>query len=81
MEKITLIIEGMSCGMCEAHIRDAIRRAVPDAKKVSAKRAASEASFLTGSPVEETKLREAIEQTGYRYAGMRVEPLEKKRWF
>lgn len=27
MVKITLKIDGMSCGMCEAHINDAVRAA------------------------------------------------------
>ena len=31
-------IEGMMCGMCETHIADTIRKAVPDAKKVKASR-------------------------------------------
>ena len=27
MVKITLDVEGMACGMCEAHVNDAIRKA------------------------------------------------------
>ena len=38
MIKTTLKIDGMMCGMCEAHVCDAIRRAIPAAKKVSAAR-------------------------------------------
>ena len=34
MVKITLDIEGMACGMCEAHVNDAIRKAF-SVKKVS----------------------------------------------
>ena len=34
MEKITVKIEGMMCGMCEAHINDVIRRIYPKAKKL-----------------------------------------------
>ena len=34
--KVTLVISGMACGMCEAHICETIRKAVPDAKKVKA---------------------------------------------
>ena len=36
MIKTTIKIEGMMCGMCEAHVCDAIRKAVPYAKKVKA---------------------------------------------
>ena len=34
MVKITLDIDGMACGMCEAHINDAVRKAFA-VKKVS----------------------------------------------
>ena len=30
MYKTTLKIDGMMCGMCEAHVCDAVRKAVPD---------------------------------------------------
>ena len=33
MEKVTVKIDGMMCGMCEAHICDAIRKAFPFANK------------------------------------------------
>ena len=33
MIKTTLIIEGMMCSMCEAHICDTIRKAVPSANE------------------------------------------------
>ena len=46
MNKITVKIDGMMCGMCEAHICDTIRRAFPDAKKVSASRKSGEATFF-----------------------------------
>ena len=39
MIKTTLKIDGMMCPMCEAHVCDAIRKAVPAAKKVKANRA------------------------------------------
>ena len=29
MNKITVKIDGMMCGMCESHVNDAIRRAFP----------------------------------------------------
>ena len=35
MEKVTVRIEGMMCGMCEAHISDVIRRIYPKAKKLA----------------------------------------------
>ena len=50
MYRNTVKIDGMACGMCEAHICDAIRKAFPDARKVSASHRKKEASFLTDQP-------------------------------
>lgn len=81
MIKTTIKIEGMMCGMCEAHICDAIRKAAPSAKKVSASRSKKEASFLTEDPVDEDILKKAIEATGYDYLSMESVPYKKKGWF
>ena len=43
MYKTTLKIDGMMCGMCESHINDTIRKAVP-VKKVSSSHTRGEAS-------------------------------------
>ena len=79
MIQITLTIEGMRCGMCEAHVCDAIRRAVPSAKKVAASRRRNEASFLTGEAVDPEGLRAAVNETGYACLAVRSVPFEKKR--
>ena len=47
MVKNIIHIEGMSCGMCEAHIADTIRHAFPHAAHVSASRSKKEATFVT----------------------------------
>ena len=61
MIKTTLKIDGMMCSMCEAHICEAIRKAVPAAKKVTASRGRKEASFLTESAVDAGHLKAAID--------------------
>ncbi len=81
MIKTTLKIEGMMCGMCEAHICDTIRNAVPSAKKVSASRSKKEAVFLTEEKVDEDKLMSAIKATGYECLSIESVPYEKKGWF
>lgn len=58
-------IEGMMCGMCETHIADTIRKAVPDAKKVKASRRKKLAAFRTEQKLNETALRQSI--TNIRY--------------
>ena len=81
MEKTVLKIEGMMCSMCEVHICDAIRKAVPTAKKVFASRSKGEATFVTEEPVDADALKAAIEATGYACLGVESTPYEKKGWF
>ncbi|MCR5689631.1 MAG: cation transporter [Clostridiales bacterium] len=81
MIKTTLQIDGMMCGMCEAHICDAIRKAVPGAKKVNASRVKKEASFVTKEAVDADALKAAVNATGYECTGVISEPYEKKGLF
>ena len=67
--------------MCEAHIADAIRKAVPAAKKVSASRSRKEATFLTEEPVDPKSLKATIDATGYTCLDVAVAPWEKKGLF
>ncbi len=81
MIKTTLNIEGMMCGMCEAHVCDAIRKAVPSAKKVSASRRKREAYFLTEDAVDAELLKAAINKTGYTCLSVESARYEKKGLF
>ena len=81
MIKTTMKIDGMMCGMCEAHVCDAIRKAVPDAKKVTANRGKKEASFLTEETVDSVILKTAIDATGYTCLGIESAPYKKKGLF
>lgn len=81
MFKTTMKIEGMMCGMCEAHICDAIRKAVPSAKKVSASRSKKEASFLSEEVIDAGPLKSAIEETGYDCLAVDSAPYVKKGLF
>ena len=78
MNKITIQIEGMMCGMCEAHICDTIRRAYPDAKKVSASRKNGEAVFLSETMPDEEMLKQAINDTGYTFVSLSSEEYRKR---
>ena len=60
MIKNTVKIEGMMCGMCEAHIADTIRKTFPKAKKVSASHTAGRAVFLTDEKIPAHELARAI---------------------
>ena len=81
MNKITVKIDGMMCGMCEAHICDTIRKAVPAAKKVAASGGKKEATFLTEAPVDADMLKSAIDATGYSCLSVALIPYEKKALF
>ena len=81
MLKTTLKIDGMMCSMCEAHINEVIRKAVPGVKKVSASHVKGEASFLTEAAVDESILKDAVAATGYTCLSVSSEPYEKKGLF
>jgi copper chaperone CopZ len=80
MNKITVKIDGMMCGMCESHVSDAIRKAFP-VKKVTASHSRGEAVILTEGNITQAQLCAAIAPTGYEVTGMTVEPYEKKGLF
>lgn len=80
MTQIDLTIDGMACSMCENHICDAIRRAVP-VKKVTAFHKTGQAVALTEQPIDLTALKAAVEATGYRVTAISSRPYEKKGLF
>jgi copper chaperone CopZ len=81
MNKVTVKIEGMMCGMCESHIRDTIRKVFPNAKKVKASRTRKEASFLIEEPADAAKLEKAITDTGYTFLSVESEAFVKRGFF
>ncbi|MBQ2583040.1 MAG: heavy-metal-associated domain-containing protein [Erysipelotrichaceae bacterium] len=78
MNKVTLKIDGMMCGMCEAHISDTIHKTIPEAKKVSSSFRKGESTFLYEGELDEEKLKEAIKETGYELRSLSSEPYTKK---
>ncbi|MCR4752255.1 MAG: heavy-metal-associated domain-containing protein [Eubacterium sp.] len=81
MIKTTMKIDGMMCGMCEAHVCGAIRKAVPTARKVVASKSKKEASFLTEETVDIDSLKTAIDATGYSCLDVESSPYKKKGLF
>ena len=57
-------VEGMMCGMCEAHINDAVRKAMP-VKKVSSSHTKGETLIITEDKPDPEVIRRAINGTGY----------------
>lgn len=80
MYKTTLKIDGMMCGMCEAHINDVIRKNVKDAKKVSSSHSKGISTFESETLPDEAVLKKAIAETGYELKDISVEEAQKKKW-
>ncbi len=80
MFETTIKISGMMCGMCEAHVNDAVRRAVP-VKKVSSSHAKGETVILSEQQPDEQALRAAISETGYDVLSVSTKPYERRGLF
>lgn len=80
MLKITLAIDGMACGMCESHINDAVRKEL-SVKKVTSSHTKGQTVIIAENDIDEQKLRDIIEATGYKVIAVNKEPYEKKGLF
>ena len=73
MTKTILKIDGMMCGMCEAHVNDAVRRGF-DVKKVRSSHKSGCCEIISSAPLDKEKLYAAVEETGYHVLGVTEEP-------
>ncbi|MBQ7161700.1 MAG: heavy-metal-associated domain-containing protein [Clostridia bacterium] len=80
MIKTTVKIEGMSCGMCEAHVNEAIRAAVKP-KKVTSDHKSGFTEIISDQPVSVDALRRILDPTGYKVITAVSAPYEKKGLF
>ena len=80
MTEITVNIDGMMCGMCEAHICDAVRREC-DVKKIKASHTKNQAEIITENDIPDEKLKAVIDETGYTFVSAEHKPYEKKGLF
>ena len=77
MTKYILSIDGMSCAMCEAHINDAVRSAFR-VKKVSSSHSKNETVIISDTEIDQNRLRDVIDSTGYKLMSIASTPYEKK---
>lgn len=70
----------MQCGMCEAHVNDAVRKAF-DVKKVTSSHTKNQTVILSEQPIDEQALRDVINRTGYEVTSLTSEPYERKGLF
>jgi len=80
MIKTTVKVDGMMCGMCESHVNEAVRNAI-EVKKVSSSHKKGTTEILTEQPVDEEKVKAAIEATGYKVLGITTGEAEEKKGF
>ena len=89
MTQVTVQLEGMMCGMCESHVKDAIRKGIPDAKDVSASHTSNTAAFYMENDMPQAMIRHeiktALAPTGYKVLSVKTEtgiaPTKKKGIF
>ena len=87
MQQITLKIDGMMCGMCESHVNEAeshINESIRNnfsVKKVTSSHTKGETVILTENDLDEAKLKETIDKTGYKLLSVSKAPYEKKKGF
>ena len=77
MIRTTVQVSGMTCGMCEAHVNDAVRSAFP-VKKVSSSRVRGETVIESETPLDLEKLRQVIRNTGYQMLSASEEKMTKR---
>ena len=77
MVKITMQVEGMSCGMCEAHVNEAIRKAF-SVKDVTSSHSKRKTEILSDTPLDEEQLKAVVQSSGYSVSGIATQPYEKK---
>ena len=80
MVKITLAIEGMACGMCEAHINEAVRNAF-QVKKVTSSHTKKQTVIIAEKDIPEQELKNVIVKAGYDAVSVSSEPYETKGLF
>ena len=80
MIRTTVKVDGMMCGMCEAHVNDAVRRAF-SVKKVASSHRKGETVILSEEAPDPQKLRQVIDATGYRALDIASTPCKKTSLF
>ena len=80
MYRTVMKIEGMMCGMCEAHVNEAIRNAISP-KKVNSSHNKGITEIISEKEPDSSLLREVVEKDGYKVLDITTEPYEKKGLF
>lgn len=77
MNKIVLDINGMMCGMCEAHVNDLFRRSFPKAKKITSSHTKNHTIIFIENNPSDNDLNKALEGSGYKIEKITREEAKK----
>ena len=77
MVKITVGIEGMACGMCEAHINEAVRNSF-SVKKVKSSHTKKQTVIITEQEIGRQELESVIANAGYKVISVSQELYKRK---
>ena len=78
--RYTLKINGMMCGMCEAHVNDVIRKNF-NVKKVTSSHSKNQTIIISDNELDEEQLKSKIGETGYIVEEVKKEDNVKKKGF
>ena len=80
MIKTVLKVNGMMCGMCEAHMNDLVRKNF-QVKKVTSSVKDGETVVISEENLDIPSLKKEIKENGYELVDVHTEPYEKKGFF
>ena len=80
MKERLLKVEGMRCGMCEAHINDTVRK-ISKIKKVSSSHKKNETIIISDDDIDEKLFIDSITSLGYKILSFDIRPYQKKGLF
>ncbi|TGY90804.1 copper resistance protein CopZ [Petralouisia muris] len=80
MVKMIVDIEGMACGMCEAHLNEAVRNAF-QVKKMTSSHTKKQAVIIAEKDIPEQELKNVVAKAGYDAVSVSSEPYGKKGLF
>lgn len=78
MIKTIIGVGGMSCQMCEAHINEAVRSVVPDAKTIRANRKTRQVVIVSEGVIDKASLQQAVVSQGYDFLSYEYGPYESE---
>lgn len=79
MYKTILKVDGMSCGMCEAHVNDAVRNSF-EIKSIKSSHKKGITEIITESQPDVKSFSNAIEKNGYKVTSATFESYAPRRF-